>query len=373
MNEENNINISDTEEEKKYFNLSVSTWIAIGICGVIFLFLGIILFNSGIQTYKANNHVEIFVERPRPKHPFAAMKILPKMPMIKAGERFKFEIGREVYFSEGMKNVHLLVKIPTDITNRQKIYNLKISPTPRRIVDKADGKYAEIFLQNPAGAVHVSIKGEAAVRTYNLENAKKVNKNIDGVLSNEDKKYYLREEVGIETKSRYISNLAKEIPTATNDVDTVKFIFDYIFENMFYDRDEINKDKGALAALHSGRGVCEEFSKAFVALCRAKKIPARIVIGFDIPFTDNKKDVYPGHVWTEVYLTKYGWVTFDPTNEIPQDNRKKAENLRIYPYDLLYGIIQYKNYLIADVKMVTAKYEGEGSISSKNLGIKFSK
>ena len=215
---------------------------------------------------------------------------------------------------------------------------------------------------------------EAVVRNYNLGIAQRLRKNTDGALTEEERQKYLKEEEGIETKSRFVHNIVtSHIPTATNETDTVKNVFDYVVNRLRYDRTDINKDKGALAALHSGSGVCEEFAKAFVALCRAKNIPARIVTGFDIPFTDTMKDSYSGHTWAEVYLKPYGWVTFDPTNTLSEDIRRDAENLKITPYDLLYGIMHDKHYLIIDARIVSAKYEGSGGMSSKNLNIQYFK
>lgn len=55
-------------------------------------------------------------------------------------------------------------------------------------------------------------------------------------------------------------------------------------------------------------GVCDELSTLFVALARAKGIPARIVVGQ--VFRDGQ---WIPHAWAEVYIPKYGWIETDPT------------------------------------------------------------
>ncbi|MCR5260859.1 MAG: transglutaminase-like domain-containing protein [Candidatus Gastranaerophilales bacterium] len=369
-----NKNNDEIASEKVPFYKNATFLTFVGILLIFILPLCMMLMKSSKQSKKVSKAEAKIIEREVSPHKFSELRIAPKTSYIKDGEVFNFVISRDIIFTGNMTDVHLLVKVPDDVPNRQKIYNYKVSPAPRRYLDKSDGRYAEILLPSPHGMINVSIKGQAAVKTYNLNIAQKLRRNIDGILNEEDRESYLKEEEGLETKSRFVNIIANtHIPTATNDVDTVKNVFDYVVNRLRYDRMDINKDKGALAALHSGSGVCEEFAKAFVALCRVKNIPARIVTGFDIPFEDTLKDSYTGHTWAEVYFPEYGWVTFDPTNTLPESIRKEAENLKISPYDLVYGIMKNKHYLIIDARMVAAKYEGSGGMSSKNLVIQYFK
>ena len=66
------------------------------------------------------------------------------------------------------------------------------------------------------------------------------------------------------------------------------------------------------------RGYCEHFATAFVILCRAQGIPARLVTGF----TPGEYNPLTGlweirmrdaHAWAEIYLPRWGWIAFDPT------------------------------------------------------------
>ena len=88
----------------------------------------------------------------------------------------------------------------------------------------------------------------------------------------------------------------------------VKGVYDYVIDHMDYVvRGE--DDKGALTALELGKGDCTEYADLFVAICRAKNIPARVVTGYTV-----RTDVETSkHNWTEVYMKDRGWVPIDPT------------------------------------------------------------
>lgn len=65
-------------------------------------------------------------------------------------------------------------------------------------------------------------------------------------------------------------------------------------------------------------GHCEYFASAMVLLLRARRIPARLVNGFQMGEYNAAVDVYTvrqsdAHSWVEAYFPSYGWITFDPT------------------------------------------------------------
>ncbi|MDX2030897.1 MAG: DUF3488 and transglutaminase-like domain-containing protein [Blastocatellia bacterium] len=65
-------------------------------------------------------------------------------------------------------------------------------------------------------------------------------------------------------------------------------------------------------------GHCEYFASAMVLMLRARRVPARLVNGFQTGEYNRSADIYTvrqsdAHSWVEVYFPKSGWVTFDPT------------------------------------------------------------
>jgi len=70
------------------------------------------------------------------------------------------------------------------------------------------------------------------------------------------------------------------------------------------------------------RGVCQDFTHLFMAMCRSIGIPARYVCGY---VYDAKRGGILGshasHAWSEVWIPGFGWLGLDPTNKrIVDDN-----------------------------------------------------
>lgn len=312
----------------------------------------------------------------RVKNNNSALKIQTKRFHFKENEIFRFVITRNIKFDGNMSNVDLTFEVPVDIAYRQKIHELNINPAPYKIEQINDKKFAHILLKNPPSNLTLTISGTASVQTYNLKSAEKINKNIDGNLSDYDRQKYLRSEENIQTNSKIIRNAAKNIYISQTDADTVKNIFDYVTVHLKYNIKDSNKVKGAVQALQSGSGVCEEFSDLFTALCRAKGFPARVVSGCDLPLSNlnlNQSNNI-GHKWCEVYFDKYGWVVFDPTNNLSSNIYKIINQNNLSTYDILAEVFKYKLYFMVNVQEISINYNsGKGNIISEAPQFKFYK
>lgn len=104
---------------------------------------------------------------------------------------------------------------------------------------------------------------------------------------------YLGSSPYIESRSPRIRKLAKELDFSKDDDgedrtpwEQIEEIYDWVREKVEYKGGDL---KGAVAALKDGTGDCEELSSLFIAICRAKDIPARTVW-------------VPGHCYAEFYL-----------------------------------------------------------------------
>jgi hypothetical protein len=71
----------------------------------------------------------------------------------------------------------------------------------------------------------------------------------------------------------------------------------------------------ALDPLNAGVGVCRDFSHSGISLCRALRIPARMVVGY--LFQPHPMDL---HAWFEAYIGGR-WFTFDATQSQPRGGR----------------------------------------------------
>jgi len=95
----------------------------------------------------------------------------------------------------------------------------------------------------------------------------------------------------------------------------VVLIHDWVHANIQYLRDSSDSSTSAVDTVSTRRGVCRDFAHLGIALCRARNIPARMVVGF-------LKDLQPMdlHAWFEAYIGGQ-WHTFDATQGLTQGNR----------------------------------------------------
>ncbi len=102
-------------------------------------------------------------------------------------------------------------------------------------------------------------------------------------------KQYLRPSPYIECNDKKIKTLAQQIEFSNNATawEHVETIYQWVRDNIEYKFD--SQIHSCLDALDSGIGDCEEMSSLFIAICRAKGIPARAVW-------------IPGHTYPEFYL-----------------------------------------------------------------------
>ncbi|EDT84097.1 viral A-type inclusion protein [Clostridium botulinum] len=114
-----------------------------------------------------------------------------------------------------------------------------------------------------------------------------------------------------------------------NDMEKVQAIYKFVVTHMEYVEDPAYRNKGALSALKSGKGVCEDYASLFIAMCREVNIPARYVHGLT-GATGN-------HGWAEFYLPYYGWIIAEPTvsslRTANEDTLQKAMMTFIGTYD----------------------------------------
>jgi transglutaminase-like putative cysteine protease len=72
------------------------------------------------------------------------------------------------------------------------------------------------------------------------------------------------------------------------------------------------------------KGVCQDFAQIAIACIRSVGLPARYVSGYIDTVAPAGKEKLTGadasHAWFSMYIPRFGWVDFDPTNNlIPED------------------------------------------------------
>ncbi len=203
------------------------------------------------------------------------------------------------------RRISLIVALPQTMTNRQKILSIKYSPEPTRLFSGNGNRYAEFVFIDPDKQVKVEINIKAELLRYDLFTVRgqlKRNYSESSELEN-----FLKQEKYIEKGHPKIQEIAQSVEGQTED-EIVKKIYNYIADNMKYTVHG-RSDWGAVKALQQKKGDCSEYADLFVAICRAKNIPARVATGYTMQYDA----VSSKHNWVEVYLKDFGWVPFDPS------------------------------------------------------------
>jgi len=128
----------------------------------------------------------------------------------------------------------------------------------------------------------------------------------------EDLLKYLKSDrlVAITPQIQEISNaLTKDKSTV---VEKARVIYDYVFDNVSYDKTIPGWGKGDVERVCMVRaGNCTDFHSLFIALCRAAGIPAKFVIGASIPKDKEEGEIKSYHCWAQFYDETSGWVPVD--------------------------------------------------------------
>ncbi len=74
-------------------------------------------------------------------------------------------------------------------------------------------------------------------------------------------------------------------------------------------------DTPVLETLRTKRGVCQDFAHVMIGALRSLGLPARYVSGYLRSGADYE-GAEASHAWVSVFLPEWGWIDFDPTNDV---------------------------------------------------------
>ncbi|MHC4223825.1 MAG: transglutaminase-like domain-containing protein [Planctomycetota bacterium] len=257
-----------------------------------------------------------------------ALPLLLILPAL-AGERDSASVTLRLAYTitpeRTSSEVVLTVAIPQTLKPSQEVVAIEYSKKPKEVFTEQGTRYARFRFPYLRETQEITI--EARVKCHRLDL-----KSVEGVGRKGGKekrstlKAALAPEVLIEVHAPGIQKAAARIRGKTSK-ETLKRIMEFVTGHM-QKTDYDDDDHGALWALKRGKGDCTEYADLFVALCRAKGIPARYCEGYMtyMPAGDT-----PKHNWAEAYLKGRGWIFFDPLHV----DLGKARFDRLKPYLLL--------------------------------------
>lgn len=208
------------------------------------------------------------------------------------------------------------------------IGSLSTSPYQKEVDLKVSGDNAQIISTNSVNkkltATSYLKVGEKlqyqitrTIQTSGIKYVKDLSKTSRDYSGFSDYNKYTSVADKIESNNSEIIDKANELFSGiTNPYYKAKKAYEFV--NSYMNYDESNKNKGALNALQTSKGVCEDYSELFVALLRASGVPARVATGYWIDSENFTNNIVNGnnyrHAWAEYYLPEYGWVIVEPTN-----------------------------------------------------------
>jgi transglutaminase-like putative cysteine protease len=117
-----------------------------------------------------------------------------------------------------------------------------------------------------------------------------------------------------------LDRLARELHLERrgNPLDLLMELNEAIYQKFAYVPNSTKVDSPIDEALQSRQGVCQDFAHIMIALVRQLRIPCRYVSGYLCPGSTNldRSPETATHAWVEVLIPKYGWIAFDPTNNL---------------------------------------------------------
>jgi transglutaminase-like putative cysteine protease len=118
-----------------------------------------------------------------------------------------------------------------------------------------------------------------------------------------------------------ITAFAREIAAEQDShLSTLHALMAALHEQVAFDPPSGDVGRGAADAFAERRGVCQDHAHIMIAAARSLGYPARYVSGHLWREGDGEAEQSATHAWAEVWLHKYGWIGFDPTNDLCPDH-----------------------------------------------------
>jgi hypothetical protein len=203
-------------------------------------------------------------------------------------ETVQFRVGAEITAARGAcRDIRAMVAIPLECDEQRVV---RMSEDFSRHVDRVtyrdlDGGAKQMLITVPSLA-----SGETATAvvtfevTTNTIDPPEDEATADLVLPKKPERTvrkYLTESPMIQVRDSQIRTLARDLWRKAdedledpNDWQRVEYLYDYMLENVSYSE---GVDKSAIDTLRDGKADCFGRSALFIALCRANKVPARVV------------------------------------------------------------------------------------------------
>lgn len=217
----------------------------------------------------------------------------PNAPQLGAADTIRFQVGAEITAARGAcRDIKAMVAVPLE-TPEQDVQ--QVSEDFSRQVDKVkyrdlDGGARQMLITIPylgAGeTARAVVTFEVSTRTVEPPEDEVTRQLSLPRRPERAVRKFLTESPLIEKDNGQIRSLARDLwrqageqsgqgdDGEATDWQRVEYLYDYVLQNIQYSE---GPDKSALNTLRDGKADCHGRSALFIALCRANKVPARVV------------------------------------------------------------------------------------------------
>jgi transglutaminase-like putative cysteine protease len=88
-----------------------------------------------------------------------------------------------------------------------------------------------------------------------------------------------------------------------------------IFNDFKYDQRATTVTTSIDQVLSKRKGVCQDFAHVMIACLRSRGVPARYVSGY-VQSARQSASAQASHAWVSAFCPGFGWLDFDPTNDV---------------------------------------------------------
>lgn len=116
----------------------------------------------------------------------------------------------------------------------------------------------------------------------------------------------------------------KHFAPERNWLDAMQAFNHWLFSHCTFDPDATTLSTPVLSFAKTRRGVCQDFTHLMLACLRSLGFAARYVSGYLLTYpaegSSPRQGADASHAWVEAYYPGWGWIGWDPTNDLmPSD------------------------------------------------------
>jgi len=244
-----------------------------------------------------------------------------------------------------LKDVTIGLDVPTDINPFQKINSIATELKDyKEVNDKIGNTFYNFYLGKINEGSSKSVKAfyDVTLTDFELRDDIVNPQSYDEEIYAKELKQYTKSDKYIDSNNKAIIETAKQVVgTETVPYVIAEKLYNFVINKLEYDYEKYEQESGsrktnkASEILNLDKGVCQDYSILYAALCRAAGIPAKYAAGVPIRTTAyaESKEISDGHAWNEINLPGLGWVPIDTTAEQEFMSENDSLNLKTY-YDV---------------------------------------